>query len=358
MLNLFKQKQRRLLGVDISSSSVKILELSHDGNQYTVEYFGTAQFPSSAVIEKDIRDVDAVAKAIRKAHVNSKSSTRAAAVAVAGSSVITKVIQMDADLLDHEIEAQIYGEADRYISYPIEEMNIDFEVLGVNEFDPHLVDILIAAARTENVNAHISALHQANLQPRIVGIEVYAIERAYQLLSNKPADQNDSATSAIIDIGDEMSTITVLHAGNTIYMRDELFGGHQLTDMIMQHYRLTQSEAEKLKLSNEHPKDYQQAVLLPFKEELLQQIHRGLQFFNTSEQHRSIDAVFIAGGCANIPNIARAVAEKINTRTEIANPILDLPVHPRINKNSLIKYGPQLLIACGLAMRAFTDATY
>ena len=249
MFKLFKKQKSGLLGIDISSSAVKILELGFAGKQYSVEYFATSQFRSSAVIEKDIRDIDAVAQAIKDAYLNSQSQTRAAAVAVAGSSVITKIIQMDAGLLDHEIEAQIYGEADRYISYPIEEMNVDFEVLGVNESDPNLVDILIAAARTENVDAHIETLHQAGLQPQVVGVEIYAVERAYQLIAKRLPNQGQDLTAAIVDIGDELSTISVLCSGKTIYMRDELFGGQQLTNMIMQHYNLTKHEAEKMKLS-------------------------------------------------------------------------------------------------------------
>lgn len=358
MFNLFKHKKQGLLGVDISSSAVKILELGFDRDDYVVKHFGQAHFRSAAVVEKDIRDIEAVAQAIKKACTDAGSPTRAAAVAVAGSSVITKVIQMDADLLDHEIEAQIYGEADRYISYPIEEMNVDFEVLGVNETDPHLVDILIAAARTENVDAHIAALQRAGLQPRVVGVEIYAIERVYQLLARQLPDQGIGMTTAIIDIGDEMSTISVLSSGHTIYMRDELFGGHQLTNMIMQHYNISELEAEKLKLSGSPPKDYRDTVLVPFQQDLVQQINRGLQFFHTSEQHRAIDTIFVAGGCANIPNLIQQIGETTNTKALLANPLAGLQVGRHVDQEQLTKYGPQLMIACGLAMRAFTDATY
>jgi type IV pilus assembly protein PilM len=358
VFNLFKRRRNGLLGVDISSSSVKILELEAEGDSYKVSCFGMALFPGEAVVEKDIRDIEAVARTVKEAHALSGSHSHFAAVAVSGSSVITKIIQMDADLLDHEIETQIRAEADRHISYPIEEMNVDFEVLGVNESDPKLVDVLIAAARSENVQAHVEALVQGGLHPKVVSVEIYAIERAYSLIARGLPDQGKGLTAVVVDIGDETSTFCVLSSGRTIYIRDEAFGGYQLTKQVMKHYNMSEQEAEKAKRSNTLPEDYEANILLPFQQDLLQQINRSLEFFSTSEQHRVVDLILLAGGCAKIPGLIEQVAKVTNIKTMLANPIEHLSIAPGIDKESLIAKGPQLLIACGLAMRGFDDVTH
>ncbi|MCD6055852.1 MAG: hypothetical protein K0R12_814 [Gammaproteobacteria bacterium] len=358
MFNLFKSRRNGLLGVDISSSSVKILELEAVGDSYKVSHFGMARFSGEAVVEKDIRDIESVARAVKEAHAQSGSHAHFAAVAVSGSSVITKIIQVDADLSDHEIETQIRAEADRHISYPIEEMNVDFEVLGVSESDPKLVDVLIAAARSENVQAHVEALVQGGLHPKVVSVEIYAIERAYSLIAKGLPEEGKGLTAVVMDIGDETSTICVLSSGRTIYIRDEAFGGLQLTRQIMKHYNMSEQEAEEAKRNNTLPEDYEESLLHPFQQDLLQQVNRSLQFFSTSEQHRSIDLILLGGGCAKIPGFIEQVADLTHIKTMLANPIEHLSIASGINKEALIAKGPQLLIACGLAMRGFDDVTH
>ncbi len=242
MLGLAKNKQTTVLGLDISSTSVKLLELSQSSGQYCVEAYSVASLPPNAVVEKNINDIDGVADAVRQVIHQSKTRQKNVAVAVAGSAVITKMITMDGDLDDDAMEAQIMAEADQYIPYPLDEVAIDFEVQGVSDDDPELVDVLLAACRKENVDLRVDALELAELAPKVVDVEAYDIERAFELIAGGiGCDQGE--TVAIVDIGATMTTLSVLTDGRTIYTREQLFGGKQLTEEIQRRYGMTEEEA-------------------------------------------------------------------------------------------------------------------
>ncbi len=182
-MGLFTQKRPPLVGVDISSTAVKLLQLSQSGGRYRVEHYAVEPLPPNAVVEKNIVEVEAVGEAIKRAVQRSGLKTKFAAAAVAGSAVITKVIQMPADLSEEDLEDQIQLEANQYIPYPIEEVSLDFEVLGPVKDNPESVNILLAASRTENVDLRVAALEMGGLTAKMVDVEAFAMENAYQLIS-------------------------------------------------------------------------------------------------------------------------------------------------------------------------------
>ncbi|HEY9148576.1 MAG TPA: type IV pilus assembly protein PilM, partial [Gammaproteobacteria bacterium] len=175
-------KKQAILGLDISTTAVKLLELSKNGDRYRVESYAVEPLPPNSVIEKNISDVEGVGEAIKRAVKRSGSKVRFAAAAVAGSAVITKVISMPGSLSDDEMESQIQLEADQYIPYPLEEVNLDFEVIGPTEDDPDRVDVLLAASRSENVDVRVAAIEHAGLDAKIIDVEAYAMENAFALL--------------------------------------------------------------------------------------------------------------------------------------------------------------------------------
>ena len=243
MLGLIgKRKATPVLGLDISSTTVKLLELSYTGDRYRVESYAVSSLPQDAVIEKTVNDVDGVANAIRSVVAQSRTKLKTVAAAVAGSSVITKMIDMPEGLSEDDMETQLTLEADQYIPYPLEEVSIDFEVQGVSPERDGQVEVLLAACRRETIDTRVEAIEGAEMSARIVDVEAYAMERAFSLIQHQMALDADS-TVAVVDIGATMTTLSVLNNGQTIYTREQLFGGKQLTDEIMRRYGLPLEEA-------------------------------------------------------------------------------------------------------------------
>lgn len=351
---LFGKKSNILLGLDISSTSVKLLELSRANEKFKVESYAVEPLPPNAVVEKNISDVEGVGEAVKRVLGQAKAGSKSAAVAVAGSAVITKTIEMDAELSDVEMENQITVEADQYIPYPLDEVAIDFEVLGLSERNPEQVEVLLAACRRENVEMREAALDIGGLKPAVVDIEAHAMKRAFDLVKPQLGNNPDDLVVAIIDIGATMTTLSVLADDKAIYTREQLFGGKQLTEEIQRRYSLSFEEAGLAKKQGGLPDDYEEEVLQPFKEAVLQQVTRSLQFFFSSSQYDDVDYIVLAGGTSSIPGLAELIEAKLGTPTMIANPFADMSLATRVDANSLSNDAPALMIACGLAMRSFT----
>ncbi len=351
--DLFTPRKPPLVGLDISSTAVKLLELSRSGDRYRVEAYAVEPLPPNSVIEKNISDVEAVGEAIKRAVKRSGTRTKFAAAAVAGSAVITKTISMPASLSEDEMEQQIQLEADQYIPYPLEEVNLDFEVLGPSEHDPERVDVLLAASRSENVDVRVAAIEIAGLKARVIDVEAYAMENAFQLQAAQLPEQGIDQTVALVDVGATMTTLNVLHDLKTIYTREQVFGGKQLTEEIQRRYGLSYEEAGMAKRQGGLPDNYVPEVLEPFKEAMAQQVSRSLQFFFSSSQFNTVDHIVLAGGSAMLPGVDELIADKLGVNTSIANPFADMTIASRVKAQSLSNDAPALLIACGLAMRSF-----
>jgi len=353
LLGLFgKRKGTPVLGLDISSTTVKLLELSYNGGQYRVESYAVSSLPQDAVIEKNVNDVDGVANAVRTVVAQSRTKLKNVAAAVAGSSVITKLIDMPDGLSDDDMETQLTLEADQYIPYPLEEVAIDFEVQGVSPERDNQVEVLLAACRRETIDARVEAIEGAELTPKIMDVEAYAMERAFFLLQNQ-LDLDADSTVAVVDIGATMTTLSVLNHGQTIYTREQLFGGKQLTDEIMRRYGLPLEEAGLAKKQGGLPDDYEPEVLEPFKDAVVQQVARSLQFFFSSSQYNDVDQIILAGGVSSMDGLEELVQEKLGTPTAVANPFANMSISSRVNAVALSSDAPAMMIACGLALRSF-----
>ncbi|MCP5128520.1 MAG: pilus assembly protein PilM [Pseudomonadales bacterium] len=347
-----KKKATPVLGLDVSSTTVKLLELSYSGDRYRVESYAVSSLPQDAVIEKNVNDVDGVANAIRSVVAQSRTKLKTVAAAVAGSSVITKMIDMPQGLSEDELETQLTLEADQYIPYPLDEVAIDFEIQGPSPERENMVEVLLAACRRETIDMRIEAIEGAELTPRIMDVEAYAMERAFSLVRHQ-LDLDEESTVAVVDIGATMTTLSVLNNGQTIYTREQLFGGKQLTDEIMRRYGLPLEEAGLAKKQGGLPDDYEPEVLEPFKEAVVQQVARSLQFFFSSSQYNDVDYIILAGGVASMEGLAELVQEKLGTPATVANPFANMSISSKVNAVALSSDAPAMMIACGLALRSF-----
>jgi len=353
----FGRQPKQLIGLDISSTSVKLIELSQTAGTaaelYRVDAFAVESLPPTAVVEKKISDIDAVGQSIQRALFKSGSKAKRAAVAVSGSAVITKVIAMAASLSDAEMETQIQLEADQYIPYPLEEVNIDFDVLGPTVGNVEMVDVLLAASRRENVDDRVAALEIAGLTAAIVDVEAYAMENACTLLLGRFDDERHDQTVAVADVGATTTTLHVLHDGKTVYTREQNFGGNQLLDEIQRRYGMTRSDALEKLDGGTLPENFETEVLGPFKEALAQQIARALQFFYSASAFNRTDQVILAGGAARIAHIEELVEERLGFPVSIANPFAPMGVAPGIDPEGIDRAAPSMMIATGLALRSF-----
>ncbi|MET0617431.1 MAG: pilus assembly protein PilM [Luteibacter sp.] len=351
-MGLFTPKAAPLIGVDISSTAVKLLQLSQAGGRYRVEHYAVEPLPPNAVVEKNIVEVEAVGEAIRRALARSGSKLKHAAAAVAGSAVITRIIPMSADLSEDDLEGQIQVEANQYIPYPIEEVSLDFEVMGPVRDNPEMNNILLAASRTENVDMRIAALDLGGLTARVVDVEAFAMENAFGMVADQLAVSRD-ALVAVVDIGATMTTLAVLKNQRTIYSREQVFGGKQLTDEIMRRYGLSYEEAGRAKRKGGLPESYEMEALEPFKESLVQQVSRLLQFFFAGSEYSRVDQVVLAGGCASIDGITELLEQQLGVPCVVANPLARMSLSNRVQAQTLAQDAPALMIAVGLAMRSF-----
>lgn len=349
----FNQKQKAVLGLDISTAAVKLLELSRLGTRYRVESYAVAPLPQDAFVDKNIANIDIVADAVKAAVKQSGTKLNQACVAVSGSAVMSKVITIPATLADGEIEEQVLDEASQYVPYSLDEVNIDFEVQRVNEANPQLLDVLLVASRKENVNDRVEALAKAGLKAKIIDVEAFAIENAFVLLRDQLEGASEGKAYAVVDVGATMATLNIVYDGRTVYTREQGFGGKQLTEEIQRRYGLSYEEAGLAKKRGGLPESYQSDVLEPFKKALVQQISRSMQFFISSSANRSVDGIVLAGGCASIPGIDSLVEQTLGITAFIANPFISMALSNKVKPQTLSADAPALMLACGLALRSF-----
>jgi type IV pilus assembly protein PilM len=351
---LLSNNRRQLLGLDITTSSIKLIELAMSGGQYRVESYAAEPTPPNAMNEKTLVDPQAVGDAIRRAVKRSGARTREAAIAISGDAAITKVIQMPRGLRETELEAQVEMQADQYIPFPMDEVSYDFEVLGASEKDAESIDVLLVASRSENVEQRRAAASAAGLSARIVDVEAFALENACRLMTHQMPDGGIDHSVAVADFGASSTTFSVLRNLKVVYTRDFAFGGQQLTEEIMRTYGLSMEEAGRAKKEGGLPHNYQAEVLDPFIDDMTQQVSRSLQFYLASGTGREQpDKILICGGCANIPGVADVVQSRVGIPAERGDPLGQMKLSSRARAQAVQRDATALLTACGLALRSF-----
>lgn len=351
---LFSRKYRQLLGLDITTSSIKLIELAMAGGQYRVESYAAEPTPPNAINEKSIVDPEAVGDAIRRAVKRSGAGSHEAVIAISGDAAITKVIQMPRGLRDADLEAQVEMQADQYIPFPMDEVAYDFEVLGPSDKDAESIDVLLVASRSDNVEQRRSAVAAAGLEARIVDVEAFALENACRLMTHQMPDGGIDRSIAVVDFGATSTTFSVLRNLKIIYTRDFAFGGHQLTEEIMRTYGLTMEEAGRAKKEGGLPGNYQAEVLDPFTDDMTQQVSRSLQFYLASGSGREQpEKILVCGGCANIPGVADVIQSRVGIAAERGDPLGQMKLSSRARAQAVQRDATALLTACGLALRSF-----
>ncbi|MBI5899730.1 MAG: pilus assembly protein PilM [Rhodocyclales bacterium] len=342
------------MGVDISSTAVKMVELADAGKgQPRVERYAIEPLPKDAVVDGNLASVDAVSETIQRCWKRLGTSTKFIALALPTAAVITKKITLPASLREQEMEVQVESEANQYIPFALEEVNLDFQVIGPAPSSPDDVEVLLAASRKEKVEDRVAAAEVAELKPVVMDVESYAVQAAYELVTKQLPGEGAGQVIALVDVGAAAMKVTILKDNQQLYLREQSFGGGMLTDEIMRAYGMGPEEAENLKRSGTPPDNYETEILHPFIENMAQEVARALQFFFTSTPHNEVHHIILAGGSALIPGVADIVGQRTNVNTILADPFAGMAISPRIRAKQLATDAPSLLVACGLALRKF-----
>jgi type IV pilus assembly protein PilM len=352
--DLFKAKTPPLIGVDISSSTVKMVELGDGGKgRIRLERYAIEPLAKDAVVDGNIMNLEAVGDSLRRGWKRMGSRIKNLAMALPSAQVITKKITVPAGLREDELETQVETEANQYIPFALEEVNLDFQILGPAPNSPEDVEVLIAASRKEKVEDRVAVAEVSGLKAMVMDIDAFAAQTAFELMETQLPDGGRDQVIALVDVGASLMNINVLRNNQSIYMREQPFGGNQLTQEIQRHYNLSPEEAEAAKRNGGLPETFEGEVLNPFMETLALEVTRALQFFFTSTQFNQVNHIFLSGGCATIPGLDQIVAKRAEVNTLVANPFANMGVAPKIKQRQLTQDAPALVVATGLAMRRF-----
>jgi type IV pilus assembly protein PilM len=352
--SIFNPKLRPLIGVDISSTSVKMVELVDAGKgQPQVERYAIEPLPRDAMLDGNFSSLEAVADTLQRCWKRLGTSTRFVAMALPTSAVITKKITLPANLREQEMEVQVEAEANQYIPFSLDEVNLDFQVIGPSPASPDDVEVLLAASRKEKVEDRVAAAELAQLKPVVMDVESYAIQAAYELVTKQLPGEGVGQIVALVQVGAAAMKVTVIKDDQQLYAREQAFGGSQLTDEIMRAYGIGSEEAENLKHSGTPPDNYEAEILTPFIENLSKEVARALQFFFTSTPYNEVNHIILAGGSVLVAGVADLVGQRTKVNTLLADPFAGMAISPRIRAKQLAADAPSLMLACGLALRKF-----
>ncbi len=353
---LLGRKHAPMVGLDISSSSAKLVELSQTASgDYVLERFASEPFEKGWITDGQIEKFDEVAQAVRKLVQKSGTKTKQVVMAMPQSAVITKKIVLPAGLREEELEVQVEAEANQYIPFSLDEVSLDFCVIGPSPTSGGDVEVLIAASRKDRVQDRQGLAEAAGLKPVVIDIESHASRLAMSRIAGTLPNGGRDALVALFEIGADTTSLKVLRDDEMLYDRDQAFGGSQLTQLISRQYGFSFEEAETKKLSGELPDDYDTAILAPFVDSLSQEIGRALQYFFTSTPHHKVHYVMLAGGTATLPGLKDRLTELTGFASMVVNPFDNMKLGAAVREARVRREAPSYLTACGLAMRRFVQ---
>ncbi|MCX8517781.1 MAG: pilus assembly protein PilM [Rhodoferax sp.] len=357
--SLFSRQPAPLIGLDVCTSGVKLVELGMDKTGHLVlERCAVGPLGHGWMNEGSIEKFDEVADAIKRLVKKIGTKTRKVAMALPASNVITKKIILPSDMSEEELEQQVQTEANQYIPFPLDEVNLDFCVIGPAPSSAPSsagdVGVLIAASRREKVQDLQGLAEAAGLIPVVVDVKSFASRAAARRLIANLSGESKGQVVALFQIGSHTTSMQVLRDDDLLYDRDQSFGGAQLTQEIVRQYGFSAEEAELKKRTGDLPEDYVVGVLASYIDSLVQELARALQFFFTSTPHSKVDTILLAGGSAGLPGLTAAVSRYTAFPCVLLNPFEGMQIRKDVRLKNMQREAPTYLTACGLALRRFT----
>jgi type IV pilus assembly protein PilM len=352
--SLFGHGHPPLVGLDISTSSVRLVELAVGAkDEYRLERYAAEPLPRGAVVDGNIENMDQVVDAVRRVWKKSGSRAKLVALGMPPASVITKKIILPAGMSEDQLEVQVESEASQYIPFALDEVSLDFDVLGPVANSEEDIEVMLAASRREKVEDRVAIAEASGLKATVMDIESYAARAALDRVTAQLPQSGTGQIVALFQIGAQVTHISIMLDGVTIYEREQPFGGNTLTQDIVRAYGMAFDEAEARKKSGDLPDSYGNDLLTPFLESAALEVTRAIQFFYTSTPYTRVDQLFLAGGCALIPGLLDLIASRTKISTAVISPFKGMALGPSVRESALRAEAPAYLVACGLAMRRF-----
>ncbi|MFA9215514.1 MAG: pilus assembly protein PilM [Sphingomonadaceae bacterium] len=351
--SLLGQGNPALVGIDISTSSVRLVELAQAKDEIRLERYASEPLPRGAVVDGYIENMDQVVEAVRRVWKKSGSRARHVALGMPPASVITKKIILPAGMSEDQLEVQVESEASQYIPFALDEVSLDFDVIGPVANSTEDIEVMLAASRREKVEDRVAIAEASGLKATVMDIESYAARAALDRVTAQLPQAGAGQIVALFQIGAQVTHISVMLDGVAVYEREQPFGGHALTQDIVRSYGMAFDEAESRKKSGELPDNYQRDLLQPFLESAALEVTRAIQFFFTSTPYTRVDQLFLAGGCALIPGLLDIIASRTKISTAVISPFKGMQLAPGVRESQLRADAPAYLVACGLALRRF-----
>lgn len=349
MKSLFSKKAKTTIGLDIGTKFIKAISLDVTDTETTVVGYACEPILGNAFAERDIKDFDAVSKALKKVKLALKSKSKSCALAVSGSSVISKLVYMDPGQSDFELEGQIELEADSLIPYPLSEVYLDFEELRPSESHTGKVEVLLSAAHKDLVNSRITVVREAPFEPVIIDIESNALGEAF--LNYMPKPSSEEQVLCCINVGASLLQLTVVQANEVIYAKEHAFGLNKLNQDLSLIYGIELAEVESQIANNNAPEEWFVESVPSFYASLQQQIQRALQMYTATTHKPMPEKIYLSGGIGNLPNVSEELEKELSIDVILFNALSDMQVSDGINSEKLLSIAPQLSIAVGLATR-------
>jgi len=351
---IFKPKAPPLVGADLSSSAIKMVELVEPTKGlYRIERYAIEPLPKDSVVDGNINNLDTVSDALKRCHKRLGTNIKNLALALPNAAVISKKILVPAGQTEDELEYQVETEANQYIPFSLDEVNLDFQVLGAAPNNPEDVEVLIAASRKEKIEDRIAAAEAAGLKAIVMDVDLYAAQSAFEVMGIGSSESEKDQNIAMVDVGATTMAVNVMRNGQSIYLREQPFGGNELTQEIQNKFGLTPEEAEVAKRDGGLPEEYDTELLQPFVDKMGLEIARALHFFFSSTPYNQVNQIVLSGGCAAIPGVDAAITRRTQVPTIVANPFVNMDISPKIKPKTLAQDAPSLMVACGLALRRF-----
>jgi len=340
------------IALDIGSTFIKLVQLKGSGKNYSLAKFGMVPLPAEVIVEGAVMDANRVSEAIKELLVSQKIKTKEVVLSVSGSSVIIKRISI-ADMTDEELAESIKWEAEQYIPFSIDDVNVDFQKLGPGAAEGQ-ADVLLVAVKKDKINDYVNLVKDAGLDPVVVDVDAFALANMCELNY-----EMEAGITALLNIGASVMNINILRDGVSIFTRDITVGGNRYTEALQRDAGLSYDDAEKIKRNESvdgADRDQLNGIIATVTEDIVGEIQRSFDFFRSTTGSDKVSRVLLSGGCAKISQFTKVLSERLEMPVDIINPFKNIKVDPKYFEAGFISdAAPLAAIAVGLAMRRPSD---
>jgi len=351
--SLFGRGQEAIVGVDISAWGIKVVGLSGSSARPVVDVLASTRMPDGHSVGGTVVEVNQVAEALRSLWRENRIKAKKVALALPSTAVFTKKIMVEANLSSWDMEAQVEEEARPYIPFPLEDVSLDFCPIGQNPQRPEMIDVLIAAARRDRVQNLVDLVELAELEASVVEVQPNAIRLATRRLVDIYLPGQEDAVVLLIKVGAGRTLMQLTVGDSIVYERDQAVGGNQWTDRIAAHYGCSKDEAETKKIVGALAQDFESSVLRPYLFATVQVLERAIEFMHHTTPHNKIHHLFLTGGGALVPGLAKAISAAVQSPCTLVDPFEGMRLAPTVRTHLRLQAAPLFFGACGLALRRF-----